>query len=160
MWRGAKMRTDQKNVLKFQRLNINIPRCWSGNALVEISPLSVLIGLVYATWMGTLKYTHIPDVDRQALHCDLNVSQCSLQRPSVLRMNAMDSSTEGRQDNLWVLGNARDSYSACIRQTVTYKRQQCQNILCFITCSIWALTCFLGRGTTCLDELQNCPFFL
>lgn len=44
-------------------------------------------------------YSH-PSRDRHALHCVLNVSQCSLQRPSVLRMNTMDSSTKGSQGNL------------------------------------------------------------
>lgn len=52
-------------------------------------------------------------------------SQCSLQRPSVLRMNTMTSSTEGSRGYCW---SARDNKSSCCRQTIVRTRQWCHNI--------------------------------
>lgn len=59
-------------------------------------------------------------------------SQCSLERPSVLRMNTMISSTEGSRGYCW---RAWDNKSSCSRQTIVRTRQWCHNISRFTTCS-------------------------
>lgn len=91
--------------------------------------------------------------------CVFNVSQCSLQRPSVLRVKTMDSSTEGSQGNLCVFGNALNNYPLRIRQTTAHKRQRCQNnftvFYYVLRPKLASADMFLGKITGWLDELQN-----
>lgn len=65
-------------------------------------------------------------------------SQCSLQRPSLLRMNTMISSTEGSRGYCW---SARDNKSSCSRQTIVHARQWCHHISTFRTRSTQSRRC-------------------
>lgn len=68
-------------------------------------------------------------------------------------MNTMDSSTEGSQDNLWVL----QTFSLpAFDETISFRRQPCQNTSgCLTTRLVKEHLCVAGTITNCLDELQN-----